>query len=47
VGALAQEAATQWKKVIAQLKEADLLGKIRLGTPSASPGGNPLDPVTW
>jgi hypothetical protein len=33
--------------VIAQLKEADLLGKIRLGTPSASPGGNPLDPVTW
>jgi len=41
------EAATQWKKVIAQLKEADLLGKIRLGTPSASPGGSPLGPVDW
>jgi hypothetical protein len=45
---LVQEAAIQWKKVIAQLEEAGLLGKIKLGTPSASPINEPyLDPISW
>ena len=41
-----QAAATEWKKVEAQLSAAGLIGKIKLGTPSASPGGN-IDPKAW
>lgn len=39
-------AATEWKKVIAQLDAAGLTGKIKLGTPSAAPGGN-IGPKEW
>jgi hypothetical protein len=41
-----QDAATEWKKVIAQLAAAGLTSKIKLGTPSASPGGN-IGPKEW
>jgi hypothetical protein len=41
-----QDAATEWKKVIAQLDAAGLTSKIKLGTPSASPGGN-IGPKEW
>jgi hypothetical protein len=41
-----QEAAAAWKNVEAQLARHGLVGKIKVGTPSASPGGN-MAPQEW
>jgi hypothetical protein len=41
------EAATLWLDVEQQLSNAGLLGKIKLGAPSASPGGDLMSPQQW
>jgi hypothetical protein len=41
-----REAAEAWKNVEAQLARHGLVGKIKVGTPSASPGGN-MAPHEW
>lgn len=41
------EAATLWLQVEQQLSNAGLLGKIKLGAPSASPGGDLMSPQQW
>jgi len=41
------EAATLWLQVEKQLSDAGLLGKIKLGAPSASPGGDLMSPQQW
>jgi len=40
-------AATLWLQVEQQLSNAGLLGKIKLGAPSASPGGDLMSPQNW
>jgi hypothetical protein len=41
------QAATLWLQVEQQLSKAGLLGKIKLGAPSASPGGDLMSPHDW
>ncbi len=41
------QAAALWLNVEAQLSAAGLLGRIRLGAPSASPAGDLMSPQLW
>jgi len=41
------EAATLWLSVESQLSDAGLLGTIKLGAPSAAPGGDLMGPQQW